>query len=411
MKLAQVLLFLIYISDVYSKSMSPIGRTKVINKNKKGSLDSVDPALGKCEEHISSKAKKKLPHRKIILPSKKEPIATKALRAIDVFSKTVLSTAESVVESSKKAKRELKAYFSSDFETLLLRLTRPDEERPAADDVEKMLLTIEAFSRNLDLSDENNPYRITLHKLWVKASEQDERTVFKALFLIHSLLRNVESDDALIFRTLMLKMSKEMCLKTQCRYFDFDGLIKSRRKARGKKGSTKDAVGSDSGSGGDRSSLVQRYASFCLKRGRAVTAGFEELRLVGLGMRPEDICAQILKAIKLLDAILDCKPAPGEENEASVSSLELLVRDLQELSELFHEKLRWLQQEHRESGGVVFEGWTAQEISSVMGRFTSFHNSRLQDIQSFLLEVGSALELYGIAAPAPLDLQPIAEEL
>jgi len=357
-------------------------------------LDS-NPSTSKRRKSGRSKQKRmKIPGRNVILPSKKEPISTKAIRGIEILKKSLLVTAETVISSSKKAQRELKAYFSSDFEILLLKLTRPDDERPSDMDVENMLLTIESFSRNMDLTDEENPYRITLHKLWVKMAEPDERTVLKALFLLHTVLRSAEPEDAIIFRTLILKMSREMCVKTQSKYFDLSRISTHRPGSSEEEREQQDT----------ENTLIYRYATYCMKRGRAATSDFEELRLVGLGMRAEDICAQILKAIKLMDVILSCKPRPGEEGEASMCCLEMLAIDLRELFQLFSEKLRWLLQENQESGGAVFEGWSDDEVSTVISRFKSFHNTRYEDVQSFIADVGAALELYGIKLPTSMDV-------
>ena len=74
-------------------------------------------------------------------------------------------------KEATKMQRDLKAYFSSDFENLLLKMTKPDEYRPLNTDVNRFVATVESFVRNLDCEEEENPYRVTLRKLWSKMQE------------------------------------------------------------------------------------------------------------------------------------------------------------------------------------------------------------------------------------------------
>jgi hypothetical protein len=45
---------------------------------------------------------------------------------------------------------------------------------------------------------------------------------------------------------------------------------------------------------------------YYLQRARTFTSAFEEMHLVGPGMHTEDVCAQLLKARKLIEAALEC---------------------------------------------------------------------------------------------------------
>ena len=47
---------------------------------------------------------------------------------------------------------------------------------------------------------------MTLRKLWAKMAEKDWRTVSKALFVFHIVLRDAEPEDAVIFKTLLDKV-------------------------------------------------------------------------------------------------------------------------------------------------------------------------------------------------------------
>lgn len=78
---------------------------------------------------------------------------------------------------------------SGDFESMLLKVTRPDDQRPPEDVVGAILDATGTFYRDEDVSAGTNPYRVTLRKLWTKMAERDWRTVAKALYVFHVLLR------------------------------------------------------------------------------------------------------------------------------------------------------------------------------------------------------------------------------
>ena len=201
--------------------------------------------------------------RKPILPQPKESLLTKARKSWDQVSRSVLS-----------AQRDLKAYFSSDFEALLLKLTEPDDSRPSTDDMNRVIATIETFVRNLDTTDVNNPYRVTLHKIWSKMIETDTRTRIKVVYILHTILRYTEPDDAVIFKSLMHKMSKEFSKRSSSKYFDNLQITN---------------IHDDRLSG-----FLTSYSTYVLKRSRAFTSLFEELGLISKDMRTEDICAQVI---------------------------------------------------------------------------------------------------------------------
>ena len=316
--------------------------------------------------------------RNVILPSSKKnrrSIVAQTIKGFDILlggilkSKDVLkSSADIALKSTQNIKRGFKSYFSSDFEALILRLTNPNDSRPPNEDVERIIATVSTFVRNVDLTSESNPYRVTLRKLWTKMAEPDARTILKALLILHNLLRSSDPEDSVIFKTLMAKMSKEFCKKTDSLYFDPEKMFAvfkeedihvssiqqktslGKKSARliNRKSSTrkKDAFGkrlTKKKAGEDTKNLVGlvgRYAAYVLRRARTFTSSFEEMKLIAHGMRTEDICAQMVKACKLLDTAIACKLSAVEECEVSTACIELVARDIRTLFLLFHEKLR-----------------------------------------------------------------------
>jgi hypothetical protein len=213
--------------------------------------------------------KEKLKSRPAVVPVRKESYALKALRSMEIIKGAAFS-------STGKVQRQFKSYFSSDFEVLLLRMTTPDDSRADEEDLEQFIGTIETFVRNMDVTSQSNPYRVTLRKIWTKAAESDGLTVLKAQFLLHSILRNTTPEDSLIFKTLLKKMLREKCKKTESKYFDIvkTSLISKETKYLQK--------------------FIRRYSIYIFERSETFTSCFEEMKLIDDGMRTEDICAQVI---------------------------------------------------------------------------------------------------------------------
>jgi hypothetical protein len=57
------------------------------------------------------------------------------------------------------------------------------------------------FFPNLPQSTEDDPYHMTLHKLWTKMCEKDWRTVVKSLYVLHSISRDCSTDACQRFAT------------------------------------------------------------------------------------------------------------------------------------------------------------------------------------------------------------------
>eukprot|EP01038_Epipyxis_sp_PR26KG_P012466 gene12466-16720_t len=315
----------------------------------------------KPEQDINSKKPKhvktsKIKSRHVIIPVKKERLSAKAFRTFTTVSESIKQTVDIAKQSTEKIKRDMKSYFSSDFEALLLRMTAPHGQMIEESDIDRFLATTESFVRNMDLVSSSNPYRVTLRKIWAKVSENEGFTVLKSLYLLHTLLKFSQPEDVLIYKNLIVKMSKEFSKKSKSRYFHlntFNNHILS----------SNTAIYHD---------FIKRYSTYVLSRAKAFTASFEEMKLINYGMRTEDICAQLLKACKVIDLALLCKPSTEEESEVSVSCLELVATDLLDLFHLYSIKLKWMLNEDEVSD--IFSDWKEDEVKSILKYFTDFYN-------------------------------------
>jgi hypothetical protein len=95
--------------------------------------------------------------------------------------------------------------------------------------------------------------------------------------ILHSILRYTDPDDAVIFKALLLKMSKEYCKKSNSKYFDTNAIMEVYPNQESQQ--YKD--------------FLKAYSTYVLKRSRAFTSQFEEMDLITKGMRTEDVCAQV----------------------------------------------------------------------------------------------------------------------
>ena len=245
-----------------------------------------------------------------IIPVKKEHLSDKAFRGFWQLSSNMKAATAVALSSVEKANRNIKSYLSSDFEVLLLRLTTPDDDRPNEHDVKRYIATTETFVRNMDLVSQSNTYRVTLRKLWAKMSEPDPRTSLKAVYLLHLLIKVSAPEDAVIYKNLIVKMSKEASEKSKSSYFD----IKRARQRHAKRSNLLSTATATTGSLEALhwcEGFLDRYAAYVMRRARAFTAGFEEMRLIDHGMRTEDICAQVIiindQITVILFILLSCK--------------------------------------------------------------------------------------------------------
>jgi len=300
------------------------------------------------------------------------------------YGEMASSTLSSIVHTGYRMKRDLKEYFAGDVEAAMLKVTRPDDYCPDPLTVNSIIGQTRFFVQDEDVTSNSNCYRAMLRKIWQKLAEDDWRTVTKALYLLHKLLRDVGAEDARCFKILLEKMSREVHeRRTMERCFSIKVISKVK---------SEDT---------HYQSFIQRYATYVLKRARTFTSGFIELKLVGANMRPEDVIATLMKAKKALTVGLNCMVTAEEESEVSVVCMELLVHDLYNLWTLFHKKLKWVVDQQEE--GDLFQAWDENEVAGLMDQFKEFYLSRYEDIKHFILENDDLLSLYGFCLPT-MDL-------
>jgi len=252
------------------------------SNRRKGTSNSKPSNEERKEKIRQQKSKKQQQQQQIplpILPNKKETTSDKLFRTVNDVNNNLFNSVKKTIHITTRIKRKIKSFFSSDYEVLLLQLTCPTDDKPVYYDLNRFLATTKTFVRNIDLKSESNPYRVTLRKIWSKVLEDDIRIVIKALFLLHSLLKCSDSSDALIYQSLISKMSKETVKASNCKYFDFskinytnDNNLLSHYKY---------------------CSFVRLYSSYIWERSKLCVRDFKEMKDIGYGIDSDDIVRKV----------------------------------------------------------------------------------------------------------------------
>src|SRR5690606_36211059 len=113
------------------------------------------------------------------------------------------------------------------------------------------------------LPQSQDPYRITLHKLWTKMCEKDWRTTVKALYLLHRIVKDLQPEDSAVIMHRIKKMSREVNTKhAPMHYFNLNQLTNL------------DANGEP------YLEFIEAYSIFLFKRATTFTSKFGELRVL-----------------------------------------------------------------------------------------------------------------------------------
>lgn len=263
------------------------------------SKGSISPKPSKYDDNKDRKDKKR---RKIkvkkqhsikstILPTKKETTSDKFLRTISDVNSNLMSSVKNTIKITARIKRNIKSYFSSDYEVLLLQLTNPSDNKPLYYDLNRFLATTKTFVRNIDLKNKSNPYRVTLHKIWCKILEKDIRIVCKALFLLHSLLKCSDNPDAIIYQSLIRQMSTETVKASNSKYFDFS---KINYNIKNDNNNDDDSISSYQLNQKKYYSFVRIYSRYLLNRSKMYVKDFKEMKEdISYGISSDEIVRKV----------------------------------------------------------------------------------------------------------------------
>eukprot|EP01039_Chlorochromonas_danica_P004778 gene4779-5238_t len=295
------------------------------------------------------------------------------MKSMDVLKEALETTSASARTSLYALNRNLKAYFASDFEALLLDLTTPTASPPDDQDLDRYLATLDCFSPDSDLRDPDNAYRVTLRKLEAKFMEPNQYSALKASFLLHLLLRHVSEEDSEVYHTLILRMLREKKKKGQGRYFHL-----SQAKWRKEESEDQD--------------FILNYATFVLQRAKAFTGDFRELQAVGRKTNIVDTINVLLEAKACIALAMKCRLGDRPCDSLVTAILQLVYLDLISLVDLFVRKVSFLITENEVSD--LFQPLSEEEGSAVLRHLVAFYQDSYEELQDVLREYTDLLELY-----------------
>ena len=263
--------------------------------SKSSKYDDSKDRKNKKKQKIKVKKQHSIKLRSTILPTKKkETTSNKLLRTFNDVNSNLMSSVKNTINITARIKRNIKSYFSSDFEVLLLQLTNPSDDKPLYYDLNRFLATTKTFVRNIDLKNKSNPYRVTLHKIWCKVLEKDIRIVCKALFLLHSLLKCSDSPDAIIYQSLIRQMSTETVKASNSKYFDFSKINYNINNDDNNNNNDDDSNSSYQLSQKKYYSFVRIYSRYLLNRSKMYVKDFKEMKEdISYGISSDEIVRKV----------------------------------------------------------------------------------------------------------------------
>ena len=132
--------------------------------------------------------------------------------------------AEAAVKG-QEASRLAKAYYSSEYEKFLLTATWPSDQRVSPQLAKRLVESVARFPARPHALPDDDPYRVTLRKLWKKMIERDWRTTQKALYLLHALSRSTPTKNARALSRTLKSMVGDADPKTGRKYFSRRELV------------------------------------------------------------------------------------------------------------------------------------------------------------------------------------------
>ncbi|KAH8056460.1 hypothetical protein JL722_7294 [Aureococcus anophagefferens] len=175
-------------------------------------------------------------------------------------SRAKVLAAEAAVKGHE-ASRLAKAYYSSEYEKFLLTATWPSDQRVSPQLAKRLVESVARFPARPHALPDDDPYRVTLRKLWKKMVEKDWRTTTKALYLLHALSRSTPTKNARALSRTLKSMVGDADPKSGKKYFSRRELVALR----------------DADDAGGRAALVDAYAGFVLRRALLFAGKFEDV--------------------------------------------------------------------------------------------------------------------------------------
>ena len=221
------------------------------------------------------------------------------------------------------AYRRAKVLRSSAFEGMLLKATWPDNNpvpQQLLDEIIKYSIPAFKYGRS---ADDDDPYHMTIHKLYMKMTEKDWRTVTKSLYILHSISKECAPDVCDRFSMAIKDMSKTREIKTDTRYFDKRAIIDLNEESE------------------DYEEFVAVYSDYVLNRAKFSASKFDELKSLTSGETSEKVAvARLKRAHKTLTLGLKVAVENRKNRNLFIAQcIRLICHDIRDIYKLLGVKL------------------------------------------------------------------------
>eukprot|EP01041_Mallomonas_annulata_P002976 gene2976-5837_t len=263
----------------------------------------------------------------------------------------------------KDVYRRAKVLRSSAFEGMLLKATWPDDEpihQQLLDEIIKYSIPAFKYGRT---SSDDDPYHMTVHKLWTKMCEKDWRTIIKSLFILHSISRESSVEVCQRFAITIRDMARERNpKKPDHRYFD-TRLV-----------STVDELGEP------YESFIVAYATLVFYRTRNFNGKFDELKELSESSSEKVVVAKLKKAQQYLTFGLKCVITDKNLRNPIIGKvIQIVANDLKDIWKIFGAKLAPLAGLGQ---GVEYTGPKAAQKDVLA--LLKFYEETAKELQSYL---------------------------
>jgi len=223
---------------------------------------------------------------------------------------------------SKEVYRRAKVLRSSAFEGILLKATWPGDDPVTQELLEEIIKhSIPAFKYARSNSDDD-PYHMTMHKIWTKLCEKDWRTICKSLYILNCISRESSVDSCQRFAMAIRSMSRTRNPKNpDHRYFDIRLISNIDEPSESYK------------------AYITSYATYVLYRMKNFSSKFDELKEISESTHEKQVVARLKKAQQCISLALKCAADKNQCNPITGQITKTLVNDLKDLWKQFSLKI------------------------------------------------------------------------
>mmetsp|Transcript_29047 Transcript_29047/g.27839 ORF Transcript_29047/g.27839 Transcript_29047/m.27839 type:complete len:623 (-) Transcript_29047:267-2135(-) len=223
----------------------------------------------------------------------------------------------------KDVYRRAKVLRSSAFEGMLLKATWPGSEAVPENILSEIIKhSIPAFKYGRS-SSEDDPYHMTLHKLWTKMCEKDWRTVVKSLYVLHMISRECSTDACERFAAAIKSLARTRNPKNpDHKYFALSPIADV------------DHLGEM------YSSFIRDYAAYVIFRAKTFSGKFQDIKDINEESSEIQVLAKLKKLMTCITNGLKCFVVERKQQNPIIGhATKVIANDLKDMLKLLSDKM------------------------------------------------------------------------